>query len=76
MSFIISFLVSLAISVCLSLISALLMPQQNSRSSSSAGELDAPTAQEGIPIMHVRGTRFVNPNCLWWAPMGTTPIKK
>ncbi|WP_302539855.1 hypothetical protein [Bilophila wadsworthia] len=76
MGFLTSFLISLAVSLVFSVISMLLFPVKNSSSNVAAGELEPPSASEGIPIPHVRGTRFVSPNCLWWTPTGNTPIKK
>lgn len=75
MGFFTSFLISLAISLVCSVISMLLMPPASSKSSVQAGELEPPDAKSGIPIPHVRGTRFVSPNCLWWTPTGNTPIR-
>lgn len=71
-----SFLISLAISIACSVIAYLLAPSASDSSSVTADELDSPTAEEGIPIPHVRGTRFVSVNCVWWTPTGTVVIKK
>ena len=76
MSFFVSFLVSLAISAVMSVISMLLTPQTKNKTTTTPGELDAPTASEGIPIPHIRGTRFVSPNCLWWQSEGTEEVKR
>lgn len=78
MSWFTTFLVSLAISVVFSFISYLLTPPPQSISSPvpEPGELGAPTADEGIPIPHMRGTRFMAVNCLWWTPTGNSPIIK
>lgn len=74
MSYFVSFLISLAISVVCSVISYLLAPKTKT-TSPSPGELEAPDAKSGTPIPHVRGTRFVAVNCLWWQPEGTTAIR-
>ena len=72
-----SFLVSLAISFVFTAISILLAPRpKNGRTTPEPGELAAPTADEGIPVPHVRGTRFVSVNCLWWRPEGTKEVKQ
>ncbi|MDD2966560.1 MAG: hypothetical protein PHN64_03565 [Desulfovibrionaceae bacterium] len=77
MSFFVSFLISLAISIVMSVISSLLTPPpQTTKSSVSAGELGAPTAEEGTPVPHIRGTRWVAPNCIWWTPTGNSGIYK
>lgn len=76
MEFFVSFLVSLAISAVMTVISMLLTPQRKTASNVSPGELDAPTADEGIPIPHIRGTRFVSPNCLWWQAEGTKEVRR
>ena len=76
MSYLIAFLVSLAISVVMSVISMLLTPQTRLAKNSNPGELDGPTADEGIPIPHVRGTRFVSPNCIWWQSEGTEEVRR
>lgn len=75
MSWLTSFLISLAISLVMSVISMLLFPVKSTSSNVQAGELEPPSASEGIPIPHVRGTRFVSPNCLWWTPTGNEPIR-
>lgn len=75
-AFLVTFLVNLALSVVFSVISMLLMPPQSSGSRAvTPGELQPPTADEGIPIPHIRGTRFVSPNCLWWTPTGNSAIR-
>lgn len=72
-----AFLVQLAIAIVCSVVAYLLTPSATSSSSSvTADELDSPTAEEGIPIPHVRGTRFISVNCVWWTPTGTTEIWK
>lgn len=79
MGFLTSFLISLAISICLSILTAILFPanvQTGKASSPTPGELDGPTAEEGKAIPHMRGTRFLAPNCLYWTPAGTVEIWK
>ena len=78
MTFLISFLVSLAISAVMTVISMLLTPQASTstKSNVSPGELDGPTASEGIPIPHIRGTRFVPVNCIWWQSEGNEEVKR
>lgn len=78
MSFLVSFLISLAISIVMSVISALLTPPPQSvkTAAASAGELGAPTADEGKPVPHIRGTRWIAPNCIWWTPTGNSGIYK
>lgn len=73
MGWFVSFLISLAVSLVMSVISMLLMPTVK-KTDMAAGELEPPSASEGIPIPHVRGTRFVSPNCLWWTPTGNSAI--
>lgn len=70
-----SFLVSLAISFVFTAISILLAPRPKT-TTPEPGELASPTADEGIPVPHVRGTRFVSVNCLWWRPEGTREVKQ
>ena len=72
-----SFLVSLAISFVFTAISILLAPRpKTSGATPEPGALASPTADEGSPIPHVRGTRFVSVNCLWWQPEGTKEVKQ
>lgn len=76
MSFFVSFLISLAISIVMSVISSLLTPPASSikQSIPSPGEMEGPTADEGIPIPHIRGTRFIDVNCIWWRSTGNSAI--
>ncbi len=76
MGFLVSFLVSLAVSAVMSVISMLLTPQTKTSSNASPGELDAPTADEGGPIPHIRGTCLVSPNCIWWRSEGTVEVRR
>lgn len=76
MEYFVAFLVSLAVSAVMTVISMLLTPQTRTKQNLSPGELDAPTADEGIPIPHIRGTRFVSPNCIWWQAEGTEEVKR
>lgn len=71
-----SFLAYLALAIVFSFVANMLAPQQNTASKTEPGEISAPEASEGSPIPHVRGTRYVSVNCLWWQPEGTKEIKK
>jgi hypothetical protein len=67
----------LAVLVVSVLVSAALAPKPPQPKPASLDDVDAPTAEEGLPIPVVFGTVTLNgPNVLWYGALRTTPIRK
>lgn len=67
--FIAAFVVGLVVSIALA-------PKPQTQKPAGLGDITAPTAQEGLEIAVLFGTRdFNGPNCVWYGDLRTVAIK-
>ena len=57
-------------------VSYFLAPKPQNAKPASFKDIQAPTAEEGIEIGVLFGTRDIAPNCVWYGDLRTVPIRK
>lgn len=63
----VGFLVSLLISIAIQIVAYLIMPKPKAPKPEAAKELENPTAEAGIPVPVVFGSKLIKgPNILWY----------
>jgi len=58
-------------------LAASMRPKSQSQPASGLNDVQAPTADEGLPVPVLFGTRVIEgPNCVWYGDLRSEPIKK
>lgn len=66
-----------AIVAASTILSFALAPRTKVRSTLKPGDIDTPTAEEGVEITVLFGTRYIgNPNVVWYGDIKTIAIRK